>query len=70
MTSTERALKTGDLVTVPASYVVHGRERREAVVETVSLNELWFADTTGTRHYTGDAELVPLAVAPEVARAV
>ena len=60
MVNGTRGLKTGDLVRVPASYVVHGRDRRAAVVESVSLNGLWFADTTGTRHYTGDAELVPL----------
>lgn len=59
--NTARGLKTGDLVTVPASYVVHGHDRREVVVESVSLNGLWFADTNGARHYTGDAELVPLA---------
>jgi hypothetical protein len=63
------SLTTGALVTVPASYRVHGRERRQAVVESISANGLWFADTTGVRHYIGDAELVPLAEdSGEVAR--
>lgn len=55
-----RGLKTGDLVTVPASYRVPGRERRTAVVESVSLNGMWFSDTTGSRHCTADAERAPL----------
>lgn len=49
-----RGLKTGDLVRVPA-----GTGKRTAVVETVSLNGLRFTDTTGTRHSTAVAELVP-----------
>jgi hypothetical protein len=60
MMSTARGLKAGDLVTVPASYRVHGRERREAVIETVSLNGLWFIDTTGVHHHIADTELVPV----------
>jgi hypothetical protein len=56
MTGT-RGLKAGDLVLVPASY------RQTAVVETVALNGLSFTDTSGSRHFTADAELVP-AVAP------
>lgn len=60
MTTSTRGLKTGDLVLVPASYAVHGREKRTAVVESVSLNGLWFSDTNGTRHYAGDAEVVPV----------
>lgn len=55
-------LKTGDLVDVPASYRIPGcRDRRKAVVESVSLNGLWFTDTTGTRHHIADARKVPLA---------
>ena len=51
------SLKTGTIVTVPASYRIPGcRDRRTAVVESVSANGLWFADTTGARHYIGDAE--------------
>ena len=68
MLNTERGVKTGDLVTVPASYVVHGRERRKAVVESVSLDGERFTDTGGGRHRTGDAELVPFAATPELAR--
>ena len=55
-------LKTGSLVTVPATYRIPGnRERRTAVVESIALNGLSFCDTTGVRHFTADAELVPLA---------
>jgi hypothetical protein len=62
MTST-RGLKAGDLVTVPASYQFPGLGRKQAVVEAVSLNGLSFSDTKGTRHFTADAELVPLTAA-------
>ena len=56
------SLKTGSLVTVPASYRIPGnRERRTAVVESVALNGLSFTDTRGSVHFTADAELVPLA---------
>lgn len=48
-------LKTGDIVTVPAPYRT---DRRTAVVESVSFDGLSFADTTGIRHRTADAEAV------------
>jgi hypothetical protein len=57
-----RGLTVGDLVTVPASYrVPRCRDRRTAVVESVAADGLSFCDTTGIRHLTADAELVPLA---------
>ena len=60
-----RGLRTGDIVTVPAAYRT---DRRRAVVESVSFDGLSFTDTTGVRHYAGDAELIPLAgAAPETA---
>ena len=61
MTGT-RALMTGDLVTVPASYRVPGcDDRRAAVVESVAPDGLSFTDTRGSRHFTADAVPVPLA---------
>lgn len=56
MTNGTRELKTGDLVTVPAPYRT---DRRTAVVESVAFDGLTFADTTGVRHRTADAETAP-----------
>ena len=60
--TTTRALRTGDLVTVPAACRVPGCcGRRTAVVESVALNGLSFTDTRGGVHFTADAVPVPLA---------
>ncbi len=57
MMTGSRGLKTGDLVAVP---VGSAGVRREVVVEFVSLDGERFTDTSGNRHYAGDAELVPI----------
>lgn len=54
MVNATRGLKTGDLVRVG---------HRTAVVESVSLDELWFTDTNGTCRDVAGAELVPLTSA-------